>query len=131
MLEQHELEKKLCDYCTLEEQLRGVKSLHANCEGSCCDIAYESYIESKEKEQKELNSISQQFDELDLSIAELLYSDLECKKVYNQAIEQNIEAGIDLSVCMFNATNKVKTLVVERSKRLESEAFEYFNLGTI
>lgn len=75
------------------------------------------------------DGISQKFDELCLSIAELLYSDLECKKVYNRAIKQNIEAGLDLSVCMFNATNEVKRFVVERSKRLESEAFEYFNLG--
>ena len=77
------------------------------------------------------NSLSQQFDNLGLSIAELIYSDLECKKVYNEAIQRNINEGIDLSECMTNATNEVKKFVVERQIRLESEAFEYFNLGTI
>ena len=77
------------------------------------------------------NNLSQQFDELGLSIAELLYSDLECKNVYNQAINREINKGIDLSECMENATNEVKMFIVERQSRLESEAFEYFNLGTI
>ena len=77
------------------------------------------------------NSLSKQFDNLGLSITELLYSDLECKKVYNQAIQHGINEGIDLSECMEIATNEVKKFVVERQVRLESEAFEYFNLGTI
>lgn len=78
-----------------------------------------------------ISELSQQFDELDLSIAELICSDLECKKVYNEAIKRGINEGIDLSECMTNATNEVKKFVVERQSRLESEAFEYFNLGTI
>lgn len=78
-----------------------------------------------------INKISQQFDNLGLSIAELLYSDLDCKKVYNQAIQRGINDGIDFSECMEVATNEVKKFVIERQLRLESEAFEYFNLGTI
>lgn len=74
------------------------------------------------------DQFTKQFDQLGLSIAELVTSDLECKKVYNESIKQNIEAGLDLSECMANATNEVKKFVVERN-RLESEAFEYFNLG--
>lgn len=77
------------------------------------------------------DTVSQQFDELGLSIAELIFNDVECGNVYHNSINRCIREGLDCSKCMEVATNEVKRFVVERSNRLESEAFEYFNLGTI
>ena len=81
---------------------------------------------------KQLNElVSQQFDNLGLSIAELIYNDIECSNIYNNSINRCIIEGLGCSECMEVATNEVKKFVVERQARLESEDFEYFNLGTI
>ena len=77
-----------------------------------------------------ISELSLQFDELGLSIAELIYNDLECSNIYHNSINRCIREGLGCSECMEVATNEVKRFVVERQARLESESFGYFNLGT-
>jgi len=76
------------------------------------------------------DTFTKQFDELGLSIAELLFSDAECKKVYDEAIKHNLSNNVNLCECIEHANYQVKVFVVERQNRLDSESFEYFNLGT-
>ena len=75
------------------------------------------------------DQLTKQFDELGLSIADLIFSDAECNEVYNQAIKRNLEAGEHLSDCILHANYQVKCFVVERQKKLESESEEYFGLS--
>lgn len=75
------------------------------------------------------DQFTKQFDELGLSIAELIVQDAECKAVYNEAIKHNLEAGEHLSDCILHSNYQVKCFVVERQKKLESESEEYFGLS--
>jgi len=50
---QEELDTDLCDYCPLEDYLKGTHgtpSGYSSCEGCRCDEAYESYLEDFESE---------------------------------------------------------------------------------
>lgn len=75
------------------------------------------------------DQFTKQFDELGLSIADLIVQDAECKKVYREAIQHNIDAGEEPSECFFHANYQVKVFVVERQKKLDSESEEYFGLS--
>jgi len=76
------------------------------------------------------DKFTKQFDELGLSIADLLYSDAECKKVYDEAIQHNLANDVNLCECIEHANYQVKVFVVERQSKLDAESFEYFNLRT-
>jgi len=75
------------------------------------------------------DTFTKQFDELGLSIAELLYSDAECKKVYDEAIKNNLSNDVNLCECIEHANYQVKVFVVELQKRLDAESEEYFGLS--
>lgn len=40
-----DLEDDLCEHCPLDEEFRGARSPHYNCEGCRCEEAYENYLE--------------------------------------------------------------------------------------
>jgi len=75
------------------------------------------------------DTFTKQFDELGLSIAELLFSDAECKKVYDEAIQYNLSNDVNLCECIEHANYQVKVFVVERQKRLDTESESYFGLS--
>lgn len=75
------------------------------------------------------DQFTKQFDELGLSIADLIAQDAECKKVYDQAIKHNMCVGESLSDCIAHANYQVKVFVVERQNELDGQSYEYFNLS--
>ena len=84
------------------------------------------YVNQNTQMKKMTNSLSQQFDELGLPIAELIYNDLQCNNVYHNSINRCIREGLGCSECMEVATNELKKFAVERQARLESESYLYF-----
>lgn len=48
-----ELSDKLCDYCPIPDQSKGVHCYDRHismCEGKCCNEAYENYLEESEED---------------------------------------------------------------------------------
>jgi len=75
------------------------------------------------------DTFTKQFNELGLSIADLLFQDAECKKVYDEAIKHNLQNDVNLCECIEHANYQVKVFVVERQKKLDAESESYFGLS--